>query len=482
MATWVVPGSPLTDGAGWKIWYSNPGHGEFRPEPVKVFRSQNQEETESQEWKPLLDLPGLDRRMGILTVRLAQPKRGALYEVHILEAESPEPFRWRTLPVTIGPDPEAIGPHGVSFLMASCFWHNNDREGTYLAAVHQLTKQWSPAFKLLIGDQVYADWPADYLPDFTGHPEMEVYADRYAEYWGDPVYREMMQSSPNFFMCDDHEFWNDYPEKQIHLARSQSEFKNNKYVQAAQDLYERFQSCANPGDKPWYHFAIGNVSFFVADTRSQREFYKEDGTARFMPDQEWTELELWAKGLQGPGILVLGQPLFQKDGNWKDHSLSNFAEDYGRLWSIIERSLRGENDHEKPHDILVLSGDIHTGRFAVGRRGNFEAPEGVPELIASPASMIRPGSKEPEEPDYRFRVHHNGHATAWKVDPAPFMTLDNNVAMVRLLPGTNGRVLFELSIYQVRPYDSRSWWDRLTGAAPPSGSLIQLFRKEIELR
>jgi hypothetical protein len=38
-----------------------------------------------------------------------------------------------------------------SFLLASCFWHDNDREGTYLAAVRQLTKQWSPAFKLLLG-------------------------------------------------------------------------------------------------------------------------------------------------------------------------------------------------------------------------------------------------------------------------------------------------------------------------------------------
>lgn len=475
MATWVVPGSPLSDGAGWKIWYSRPGHGEFRPEPVRVFRSQNQEETESQEWKPLPDLPGLDRRMGVLTVKLASPKPGALYDIHIPEAESPEPFRWRSLP-------ESIGPEGLSFVFSSCFWHDGDREGTYLAAVRQLTKQWSPAFKLLVGDQVYADWPADYSPDFTGHPEVELYAARYDQYWGDPAYRELMQTSPNFFMCDDHEFWNDYPEKQIHLSRSWPEFRD-KYAEAAQQLYLRYQRCLNPRDRPWCRFSIGPVSFFVADSRSERDFFAgKKQPPHFIQKPQWQDLEEWARELRGPGVLVIGQPVFQKDGDWRDHSLSNFAEDYGRLWSLVEGSIAGNNSGGKPHDILVLSGDIHTGRFAVGRRGGLGAPEGVPELIASPASMIRPGSKEPEEPDYKFRVHHNGHVTAWEVERKPFMTLDNNIAMVRLLAGTNGRVLFELSIYQVRPYDSRSWWGRSVGETPPSGSITCLFRREIELR
>jgi hypothetical protein len=417
--------------------------------------------------------------MGVLTLTLQTIHPGDLYEVQIPEAGLSEPFRWRSLP-------SDIGQEGVSFLLASCFWHENDREGTYAAAVRQLTKQWSPAFKLLVGDQVYGDWPSDKTPDFTGHPEVELYADRYARYWGDAAYRELMQTSPNFFMCDDHEFWNDYPEKQIHLSRTWPEFRE-AYAKAAQMLYERYQQCANPGDKPWYRFAVGPVSFFVADSRSQRDFFRDAPPAHFSQEPQWRDLERWARGLRGPGVLVLGQPLFQKDGDWRDHSLSNFTEDYGRLWSVIEGSLRGQNDQQTPHDILVLSGDIHTGRFAVGRRAGLGAPEGVPELIASPASMIRPGSKEPEEPDYKFKVRHGGQETTWEVgrDQAagrPFMTLHNNLAMVRVLPGTNGRVLFELSVYQVRPYDSRSWWDRLVGAPSPSGSLTQLFRNEIELR
>lgn len=478
MTTWVVPGAPLEEGKGWRIWYSQPGHADFRPQPVTVLRNQ-QPEAAVEAWRILPDLPGLDRRMGLLTVTLQTPHPGELHDVHVPEAGLPEPFRWRSLP-------DKIGVEGFAFLLASCFWHDSDREGAYSAAVRQLTRQWSPAFKLLVGDQVYADWPSDKTPDFTGHPEVELYADRYAQYWGDPAYRETLLTSPNFFMCDDHEFWNDYPERQIHLSRSWPEFRD-AYAKAAQVLYERYQQCANPGDKPWYWFTIPPVSFFVADSRSQRDFFREAPPAHFIQEPQWRDLERWARGLRGPGVLVLGQPLFQKDGDWRDHSLSNFTEDYGRLWSVIEGSLTGQNDHQRPHDILVLSGDIHTGRFGVGRRAGLEAPVGVPELIASPASMIRPGSKEPEEPDYKFTVRYGGRQSVWGVDRneaagVPFMTLHNNVAMVRLRPGTNGRVRFEQSLWRVRPYDARSWWDRMVGEAPLSGAVIPLFHSEIELR
>lgn len=38
MTTWVVPGAPLERGGGWRIWYSQPGHGAFQPATVAVFR------------------------------------------------------------------------------------------------------------------------------------------------------------------------------------------------------------------------------------------------------------------------------------------------------------------------------------------------------------------------------------------------------------------------------------------------------------
>jgi hypothetical protein len=480
---WVVPGAPLEGGGGWRIWYSQEGHADFQPQPVTVTLAGQAQPTD-QSWSPLPDLPELARRMGVLTVTIPVTRPGEVYEVSVPEAGLAEPFRWRSMPAVIGPE-------GVTFLLASCFWHNSDREGTYAAAVRFLTKQlgreWLPAFKLLVGDQIYGDWPPEQAENFG---PVEYYAARYEEYWGDALYREALQSTPNFFLCDDHEFWNDYPERQIHLPRTWTEASRRDHGRAALELYRRYQQCLNPGADPWYQFTIGdtslNVSLFLADTRSQRDPFGTPAGAHFVQPPQWRALEQWVDGLTGPGVLILGQPLFQKDGDWKDHSLSNFADDYGRLWALIEKSLTGQNAQRKRHDILVLSGDIHTGRFATSRSADLGEQYGVPELIASAASMIRPGSKEVEEPDYRFTVRFQRQSRVWKVDQnpgraIPFMTLNSNVARVRMVPGTNGRVRFEMSLWQTRPYDPRSWWDRLTGEAPPAGAVVQLNKTPIEV-
>ena len=72
---------------------------------------------------------------------------------------------------------------------------------------------------------------------------------------------------------------------------------------------------------------------------------------------------------------------------------------YGRLCALIENSLRGHNTQGRPHDILMLSGDIHCGRYTVGRIAG--VPDAmVPELIASPASMITPGLGGTAKPQY----------------------------------------------------------------------------------
>ncbi|MDR4483233.1 MAG: hypothetical protein R3B95_08425 [Nitrospirales bacterium] len=53
-----------------------------------------------------------------------------------------------------------------------------------------------PHFKLLLGDQVYGDWPNAWD---LGDEGIELYAKRYAQYWGDGAYQEALQTCPNFF-------------------------------------------------------------------------------------------------------------------------------------------------------------------------------------------------------------------------------------------------------------------------------------------
>ena len=482
MKLWVIPGAPLPDGKGWRIWCSQKGEGSFVPPAIEVRQGGTVVSVHT-EWTLLPQLPGLKRRMGLWSVQLQAPPppQGTAFHIQVGTNGEAQTFTWSTLPQT-------ITDQSVTFLFASCFWQNNDRDGYYRAGLQDLQRQFAPQFKLLVGDQVYGDWPNDWD---LGDDEIELYAKRYQQYWGDEFYREALQTCPNFIIGDDHEYWNDYPEKQVHLPQTWDPKNRKKYGRGAEELYYQYQRCLNPDDARWYGFTIDPVSFFIADTRSEREECHDNGTSHFMSELQWKALETWQQELKGPGLLVLGQPLFQKDGDFKDHSLSNFKKDYARLWRVIERSLAGDNAEHRPHDILVLSGDIHTGRFAEAYGPFPDAPYGVPEFVASPAAMIRPGNTKPEAPPERIRVRPNakGGESIWTIDPQKhieIMTIQNNVGLVRMSPGNSvggcPRVRFELELWRLPGKFIQLDWDE---EAPPQGTggpLKQVFKKELLLR
>ncbi len=482
MDVWVVPGAPLSQGRGWRIWFSKKGEGSFSPPKVEV-RKQQSLVPSATEWKLLPSVSGLQRRMGVLTVSLEQPgpPEGASYLVSITTDGQTQSFVWSTFPYQ-------VSSAGITFMLASCFWQNNDRDGYYRAGMDELSRLYGPHFKLLVGDQVYGDWPNDWN---LGDDEIELYAARYRQYWGDEFYRQVLQTCPNFFTCDDHEFWNDFPERQWHLHQTLSKQNRKKYTRGAEELYYQYQRALNPGEDRWYTFEIAPVSFFVTDTRSQREKYEDDGSSHFMPSEQWNDLEEWQQALKGPGVLVLGQPLFQKDGDWRDHSLSNFSDDYARLWHVIERSLAGNNAQNRPHDILVLSGDIHTGRYAEAHGPFPEAPYGVPEFIASPACMIIPGNDKPELPPQIIRIQPNaaGGTSVWNIDPhrnVEVTTIKNNVGLVRMSTGspqgTIPQVRFELELWRLPAKKILLDWDEDPPPQGTGGPLKQVFKKELLLR
>jgi len=53
---------------------------------------------------------------------------------------------------------------------------------------------------------------------------------------------------------------------------------------------------------------------------------------------------------------------------------------------------------------------------------------------------------------------------------------------VRMSPGTNGRVRFELALWRIRPYDARSVAGRMLRRRQPQATLVSLLQREIELR
>jgi hypothetical protein len=455
---WVTCGAPLQRGDGWRVWYSWPG-GDFTPAPPRVRTPAGQALTVTQGPLTPVQPPGSKRRMGVSELRIANGTPGALYEVTIPEAG--RPLLWRTLPQTLPDD-------GISLLIGSCFWINDDRDGFYSAAVKELVQRERPVFKVLMGDQLYADVWAP-LP----HTLPEGLAQKYERYWGDDAYRELLAGCPTLVSCDDHEFWNDFPQKQVQVPLSW-----DRYQPAAGDalaaLYDAYQSALNPDAKRWTTITVPPVSFFVADTRSHRT-RDDDAHARLMLPEQWDALEDWANNLQGPGVLVLPQPLLKAGGSKTDRTLVDFKES-DRFGAIFERALGGDD----PHDILILTGDIHTGRLSsaeiVGLNGQ------IYELVASPASLVTPylppwGHKPSELPD-KLIINRR----TWVVQESTRLTstVDNNIGLIKIAPGRNGRYRFTLQLWRVRPFLGLG--KRVFGRKPAKGAQPIHDPIELELR
>jgi hypothetical protein len=67
----------------------------------------------------------------------------------------------------------------------------------------------------------------------------------------------------------------------------------------------------------------------------------------------------WIQNLPGPGVLVVGQPVFSGKagflrGSFGDWNLPDYSQ-YGQLARLLVQS---------PHSIVILSGDVHYGRIA----------------------------------------------------------------------------------------------------------------------
>src|SRR5437868_14854159 len=122
--------------------------------------------------------------MGVRELRIEGATPGALYEI----AFPQRTVYWRTLPAELP----------LSLLIGSCFWLNDDRDGFYSSAVKELVQRERPIFKILMGDQLYADVWAP-LPSTIP----EGMAQKYERYWGDDPYRDLLAACPTLVSRDD---------------------------------------------------------------------------------------------------------------------------------------------------------------------------------------------------------------------------------------------------------------------------------------
>jgi hypothetical protein len=267
--------------------------------------------------------------------------------------------------------PAALPQLGLTAAVASCYYDGYRRDAQLLAALQQTRAGQKPAFHIWTGDNLYLDVP----PDSPAHRPYGHSVDRYLRYFLDSGYGRVRALAPAFTAYDDHEFWNNYPEFVLWLSRTWGDDWKD-YRAAAIECAALFQSGLNPGGPGFFSFAIDPLAFFFLDTRTFRERH-ESGRSLMATRPAMAAFEHWVKQLNGPGVLVLGQPLWIDEGGFVDYGPPSFRDQYAAIWACLRRA---------PYDMLVISGDVHHSRvLRISFRG---AQRHVFEFVSSPACHI----------------------------------------------------------------------------------------------
>jgi hypothetical protein len=230
--------------------------------------------------------------------------------------------------------------------------------------------------KILCGDQVYLDDPALH---FTWHRHSPAdLEDRllgnYVRTWTQEGlsagFRQFLQNGANYFSSDDHEFWNNAPNRATLILDTWTQNGRNAWMNIASSLLGIFQR-----GRATSTFNVGTLSFFIADTRMNRDPNRQN----FMSPADLSALDNWVTGLQGVGVLVIGQPLFSKKaglwGNLTDWNLPDYVQ-YADLARVLSKT---------NHSILLLTGDVHYGRIS---RCQLKPDVFLYEIISSPTALV----------------------------------------------------------------------------------------------
>lgn len=307
----------------------------------------------------------IDRKVDVHLVRASGLTHESSYELSAIQGGEFRSVQFRTLP-------RALPQQGLTVAIATCYYDYFKVDTHYLAAL-QNSRCWlgPPAFKILAGDNLYVDVAPGQFRQWGAFDET---VGRYIRYFYESGYARVLSHLPSLTTWDDHEFWNNYPEVQAHLGRSQWPNRAS-YKQAAQACLDLFQRPLNPSPACVYRVDLPPLAFIVVDLRSRRT--KSASRPREMlPGGELRKLEQWLGQLAGPAVLVLGQPLWIRPGDKNDWNPPKFEEQDARIWKALSRA---------PHDVLVVSGDVHHSRvLEVGLPGG----RSVPEFVTSPACHV----------------------------------------------------------------------------------------------
>lgn len=278
----------------------------------------------------------------------------------------------------------ALGEKPFTVLLGSCFSHRQDSGCTVGKTFAALPNSARPDVKLLAGDQVYLDEPwFKFFRSFSREELRTSFMEAYVGTWGqgrrardEQGFDQLLTSGANYFTSDDHEFWNNAPSFNTYTRNTWSQTGRDEWLAVAASLYNVFQTPRNVT-----RFNVPPISFLVVDTRIHRDGER----INFMTPAIADEIAAWVAGLNGPGILVVGQPVLQTARGWikgtfTDWNLPDYKQ-YDKLVRILAASRQ---------NIVLLTGDVHFGRVA---RARLASGKELIEIISSPMALVHDSAR-----------------------------------------------------------------------------------------
>ena len=224
----------------------------------------------------------------------------------------------RTLPEAM----PLLGEKPFTVLLGSCFAHHEDSERKVGNAFFHMPHSAAPDIKILAGDQVYLDSPwYRFMMPHASQELHDAFFEHYTSTWSQTDgFARLLIDGANYFSSDDHEFWNNAPNRGAYVVNTWESSGRQFWLEAARGLYSAFQT-----SKAIMKFSVPPVSFLFADTRINRDEERKN----FMKPSDLDEVAQWVGNLGGPGVLVIGQPLLQTatgffKGHFGDWNLPDF--------------------------------------------------------------------------------------------------------------------------------------------------------------
>jgi phosphodiesterase/alkaline phosphatase D-like protein len=340
-----------------------------------------------------------------------------------------------------------------TLLLGSCFYGPEDPEGLVGGTYHYMPEDQRPEIKVLCGDQVYLDNPwrettlkwyrANQKPGLFRAMLFEKYVANWAQVGGeDAGFRQLLKDGANYFCSDDHEFWNNAPSfGGVGLFNTLTSGQRRWWFEEAGRLFRAFQSTS-----PLLQFEVPPLSICVADTRINRD----NKGIRFMKDEDLESVGRWIEELQGPGVLVVGQPVLAERGSAARSVLKKGL--MNAVMSYIDRDLPHYAQYEKlvgyikasDHSIVVLTGDVHFGRVACGELNPGSETMFV-EVISSPMHAVLGDEDEPLFGTYKRAPKDHFQIT----EDQEILHCRNHFMTVQFSSAEDGRVNVEVRAWPI---------------------------------